>query len=986
MTEVLPKRLACVTAVIFILVPGAWRLAAGGTLAWGQDVLTERYNNGRTGAITQRMSSDAFRNWGKLGELPVDGRVYAQPLFAGGLQMSRGGPLRNVVFIATEHNTVYAFDADSLARIWMNPLGPNDRTHMGHPGCDGISVDGIGIEATPVIDREAMRIFVSYRKNPQGLADTARQYLVALDLRDGSPVAGPVEVTGPADFVPRWQRSRASLLLQNGAVHVAFASRCEEGEKPYYGFIFAFDQKTLNQLGVFETTKSGLFQGADNGIVGAGIWQASSGLAGDGSDLYFITGNRRVWDPADSPNLGDSFVRLRSQPTGRSPAWNFSVVDWFSPYRKVWLDEIDLDLGSAGPILIPGNKYLLGGGKQGWMYLLDRNNMGKLDAAKKWTLAEANNLKSDATEDQFPEDMTADKVVQKFQVGFQQYIPNNPSYLGPPGSPVATETQLGNQLDVFNVGRDGAVYVSWQIGNGDWSDGIKGRPYPARITPSLTNPGAFVAAAHQGANQLDAFVAGKDGAVYVTWVVGVGRWTDGASGNQGPVRITPAGVMPAGGCLATAAQTSNQLDVFYIGNDGAVYVTWVVGGGHWSDGTAGNPPPARITPANFAVPGACVTANHQTPNQLDVFAINKNDRAVWVTWVVGTGIWTDGMGNHGSPARITPVQAADPRATLASAQQTANQLDVFYPGLDGAVHVTWVVGVGHWSDGTPGNPPPARITPPNVTSPTSGVSTAHQTPNQLDVFYLQTGAGPTGALMVTWVVGVGHWSDGTPGNPFPAPTTPNSFVVSPGQSATSNAVLGELQVLFVGAGGALFSTHVTGVGHWTDGRDNNPLPQELCRALWMHHWPDWPQYPHVHGSPVFAQFPDGSARMFIWPEKDHLKSFAWNGSGFDLQSKMLGVGRNGKLLVGPDGMPGGMLALAVDSTAPHGGIVFASQTLTPETDGPGMLRAFDAVTLREIWNNGGEFYQFSKFVPPTVANNRVYLPTCSQKILVYGPH
>ncbi len=968
------------TNTSFVVASGLLCAVLSGFRAYAQDVLTERYNNARTGSTSQRMNSDTFRQGlSKLGELPVEGRVYAQPLFVEHVQTSPTMPPRNVLLIATERNNLYAIDAYTLLPIWNRSLGPNDQTKMGSAGCDGISPDGIGIEATPVIDATSQRMFVSYRVNPERSPDTSHQEVVAVDIRNGQTVAGPVEVAGPA-FVPRWERSRASLLLQNRELYVAFASRCEDPGMPiFHGFIFSFDEGTLD--------KSGEFQITDGDVDGGGVWQASSGLAGDGTDVYFITGNRRLevgHQPQDSPNLADSFIRLHPQSAIGSSVLNFNVRDWFTPYRKLWLDHIDLDLGSAGPILIPGTKYLLGGGKQGWLYLLDRDNMGKLDAAKKWTSADLQKLKSDSTEDQFPEELSADKVAQKFQVGFQQYIPSNPSYLGPPGSPIAVVTQNGNQLDVFNVGRDGAVYVTWQVSSGDWSDGMNGHPYPARISPSIAHPGGFVAAANQGPNQVDAFVAGNDGAVYVTWVVGVGHWTDGTPGNGAPARITPSSVMPAGGCLATAAQTSNQLDVFYVGNDGAVYVTWVVGGEHWSDGTPGNPPPARITPANFAIPGTCVAAGQQTPVQLDVFVVNKNDGAVYVTWVIGTGIWTDGVGNHGSPARITPVEVADPRALLAAAQQTSNQLDVFYPALDGSVYVTWVLGVGHWSDGTPGNPPPARITPANVTSPTGGISAAQQTGNQLDVFYLQRGGPTNGALMVTWVVDVGHWSDGTPGNPFPAATTPANFILLPGHSAASNALLGKLQAFVVDDGGAIVTTHVSGVGHWTDGRDGNPEPQELCRALWMRHWPDWPQYPHIHGSPVFAQFPDGSARMFIWPEKDHLKSFAWNGNRFDLQSKILGVGLNGQLVLDPDGMPGGMLAVAVDPSMSRGGVLFASLTQDAATDGPGLLRAFDVVTLREIWNNRGESYQFSKFVPPTIANGRVYLPTCSNKVLVYG--
>ena len=951
-----------------------------GPAGWTQDVLTERYNNARTGVTVEAMNSATLsQGWHRIADLKVDGRVYAQPLVVQGVHILRQEPARNLLLIATAHNHVYAFDADTQAKIWDLSLGQNDTTHMG-AGCDFLSPDGIGIEATPVIDGSQLRLYVSYRLNPTENPDAARQEVVALDLRNGQIVAGPVEVQG-AEFEPRWERSRASLLLQNGQVYVAFASRCEDPGMPiFHGFIFAFDAKSLTTSGEFEVTSGD--------TDGGGVWQASSGLVGDGTDIYFMSGNRRLevgHEPQDEPNNADAFVRLHAAPVLNTTRVTFSVRDWFSPYRKLWLDAADLDLGSAGLVLLPGAKYLVGSGKQGWMYVLDSGNMGKIDPVKKWTPSDLQKLPLDATADQFPEDVSADRVVQKFQVGFQQYIPN-PSYLAPPGASVAVATQTGNQLDVFNVGRDGAVYVTWQASSGVWSDGYNGDPYPARITPPITSPGAYVAAALQSSNQLDAFVAGNDGAVYVTWVVGSGIWTDGATGHGAPARITPLGVMPAGGCLTTAAQTTNQLDVFYVGNDGAVYVTWVVGLGHWSDGTAGNPSPARITPANFAAPGACVATEHQGTNQLNAFVVNKNDDAVWVTWVIGTGIWTDGVGNHGSPAPITPVQSADPAAGLVAAHQSPDQLDVFYPGGDGAVHVTWVVGLGHWTDGTPGNARPATLTPPNVTSPTGALSAALQTANQLDVFYLQAGGSFDNALMVTWVVGLGHWSDGTPGNSSPATITGANFTVPPGHSAASGALLGQLQVLFIGDFGAVTSTHVTGVGHWTDGRDNNPAPLRITRALWMY---DWGQWPHVHGSPVFAQFPDGTARLYVWPEKDHLKSFGWADNHFDLQSKVLGTDGTGQLILDPDGMPGGMLAMAVDPTVPHGGVLFASLTQNGATDGPGVLRAFDPITLREVWNNLGDTvgersYQFSKFVPPTIARGRVYLPTCSGEVLVYG--
>jgi hypothetical protein len=132
------------------------------------------------------------------------------------------------------------------------------------------------------------------------------------------------------------------------------------------------------------------------------------------------------------------------------------------------------------------------------------------------------------------------------------------------------------------------------------------------------------AVAKQGNNQLDAFYIGTDGGVYVSWVIGGGVW-------EGPVRITPANVAAPGASVTAAKQLDNQLDVLFVGNDGGVYVSWVIGGGVWEG-------PVRITPANIAAPGASVTAARQLDNQLDVFFVG-NDGGVYVSWVIGGGIW-----------------------------------------------------------------------------------------------------------------------------------------------------------------------------------------------------------------------------------------------------------------------------------------------------------------------------------------------------------
>jgi hypothetical protein len=345
----------------------------------------------------------------------------------------------------------------------------------------------------------------------------------------------------------QWHRSRAGLLLLNGAVYVAFASRCEDpGTAGFHGWILGYDAKTLKQLAAFSPT---LNMPGGPPVDGGGIWQGASGLSADElGNIYTATGNRRASVDGlspDLPSLADSFIKLTPVAIrglrGDLAEVELRLADWFTPYRRVWLDDQDLDLAASGPLLIPGTNFLLGGGKSGIMYLLDRGNMGKLDQAHAWSSAKLNSLPLDMVETEAPEDYTADKIAQKFQAAFNQYVPIGSPYLPHAGARVAAAAQGANQLDVFAVGRDGATYVYFESAGGAWTDGTSGRRGPAAVTPAgLAPSNAHVAAAAQGSNQLDAFVVGNDGGVHVSWVVGSGSWA------TGPGPITPAHLAPPG--------------------------------------------------------------------------------------------------------------------------------------------------------------------------------------------------------------------------------------------------------------------------------------------------------------------------------------------------------------------------------------------------------------------------------------------------------
>ena len=172
-------------------------------------------------------------------------------------------------------------------------------------------------------------------------------------------------------------------------------------------------------------------------------------------------------------------------------------------------------------------------------------------------------------------------------------------------------------------------------------------------------------------------------------------WSAAEPGPPAPGPITPAGLAPPGASVAAAAQGPNQLDAFVVGNDGGIHVAWVVGGGAWA--TA----PGPITPAGLAPPGACVTAAQQNANQLDAFVVGK-DGAVYVTWVVGMGQWAP-------PAQITPRGLAPPGSCVAVARQSASQMDAFVTGVNGALFLIFEIADGHWTDGTGTQPAPAAL-------------------------------------------------------------------------------------------------------------------------------------------------------------------------------------------------------------------------------------------------------------------------------------
>jgi hypothetical protein len=345
-------------------------------------VLTQHNDNTRAGwndhetALTT--SNVNVQQFGKVATLAVDDQVYAQPLVVAHIPVS--GQNRNVVYVATVNNTLYAFDADDGSLYWMKNysapgMRPPRNTDM-TGACGGGYQDfsgNIGIVGTPVINAASQTLYLVARSTD---GNAYVQQLHAVNLIDGSEASGsPVAITattpGTGDgsvnnvitFDAQRQNQRQGLTLVNGVVYVTFSSHCDWG--PYHGWVLGYDAVTLQQRIVYNATP--------NGYAG-GMWESGMGMAADdGGNLYVVAGNGTVGDGGDPTNLtnrGESALKL--VPSGST----LQVASYFTPYDFQYLNDYDLDYGSMGALLIPNSDYYLTGGKDGNLYLLNRDAMG----------------------------------------------------------------------------------------------------------------------------------------------------------------------------------------------------------------------------------------------------------------------------------------------------------------------------------------------------------------------------------------------------------------------------------------------------------------------------------------------------------------------------------------------------------------------------------------------------------------------------------
>jgi len=356
-------------------------------LTYHNDVARTGQNLNETILTRTNVNSSSF---GKLGFLSVTGLVDAEPLYVPNLTVN--GASHNVVFVATEHDLVYAFDADTFAQLWQVSLTGANETTSDDRGCGQVTPE-IGVTSTPVIDPAA---------GPHGTIwvvamskDSSNNYyqrLHALDLTTGAELSGsPITVqatypgtgdnssNGNVVFDPAQYKERPGLLLLNGIVYTSWSSHCDAS--PYTAWVIGYNSSTLQQATVIDLTP--------NGHMGS-AWMSGAGLAADSSNyIYFLMANGTFDTTLDGngfPNqqdYGNAFVKLSTTNN------QLAVSDYFTMYDTVSESNGDVDLGSGGALVLPDmtdsnnqTRHLaVGAGKDSIIYLCDRDSMGKFNGS-----------------------------------------------------------------------------------------------------------------------------------------------------------------------------------------------------------------------------------------------------------------------------------------------------------------------------------------------------------------------------------------------------------------------------------------------------------------------------------------------------------------------------------------------------------------------------------------------------------------------------
>ncbi|MFP3605372.1 pyrrolo-quinoline quinone [Paraburkholderia sp. SIMBA_053] len=366
--------------------------SGSGATSSASDVLTYHNDLARTGQyLAETTLTPANVNptgFGKVAFLAADGKVDAQPLYVSNLPI--GGTAHNVVYVVTEHASVYAFDADTNTQLWQRSLLGSGETTSDDRHCGQITPE-IGITSTPVIDRTRGTAGVLYAvAMSKDASGGIHQRLHAIDLVTGSEaLGGPTEITatypgtganssnGVTAFDPQQYAERQALTLVNGNVYLAWTSHCDQGT--YGGWVMAYSADTLSQTSALNLTP--------NGSEGS-VWMSGAGMASDGAFLYLLDANGTFDATLNAQGFpiagdyGNAFLKLSTSP-------RLGVADYFATFDTVVQSARDADLGSGGALVLPDQadasgttRHLaLGAGKDSKIYVVNRDSMGKFNTS-----------------------------------------------------------------------------------------------------------------------------------------------------------------------------------------------------------------------------------------------------------------------------------------------------------------------------------------------------------------------------------------------------------------------------------------------------------------------------------------------------------------------------------------------------------------------------------------------------------------------------
>ncbi|HZZ26561.1 MAG TPA: LamG-like jellyroll fold domain-containing protein, partial [Pirellulales bacterium] len=369
-------------------------------LTWHNDNTRQGLNSNEVILSPANVNSSQF---GELFSYPVSGQVYAQPLYVSNLVIPGRGTL-NVVFVATMTNDVYAFNADDNSGageglLWHVNLGTPAAVpspYIGNRyGPDHDTTPYVGITSTPVIDLSTDTMYIDAFTNDVVGQDVYSHHIHALDITTGADKVTPMLVTasvhgngvgGNGTTVPFQadkELQRVALTLLNGVVYAGYGAFADTD--PYHGWILGFNASTLQLVSVFNTTPN---LDTDTNAGESGLWQSGAGLASDGVQLYTISGNGDF--NATVGDYGDSFIAIMpDNSTSADPninGYGLDATDYFAPFNEQALADADADLGSGGPLIVPTQSgpnpdEIIGAGKQGIIYVVNRDNMGQHSAS-----------------------------------------------------------------------------------------------------------------------------------------------------------------------------------------------------------------------------------------------------------------------------------------------------------------------------------------------------------------------------------------------------------------------------------------------------------------------------------------------------------------------------------------------------------------------------------------------------------------------------